>query len=351
MVRLGKFGEMETRALESDELVTGWQVGDLTPTKSRADILRLLEDAYPDEKSGTLQNWSVQLNQFRNDMAVGDLVVVPLKTTGQIAVGTVVGDYLHADGAHPARRVKWLVTDLPRDAVKQDLLYSLGATQTVCGISRNDAVVRFASIAKTRRDPGPGGRIAIKAAVAAAPAEASSESIAPSAGLVEEGPVDLAVAARDQLERYVQANFAGHAFTELVAAVLRCQGYQARVSPPGADRGIDIVAGQGPLGFGAPTLVVQVKSGSVVVDQPTIQSLLGCITDAHADHGLIVSWSGINSTVRQRLNELYFRVRVWGREEFLQALLAVYEQLPDEIRAELPLQRIWVLVPDDRLDM
>ena len=346
MVRLGRFGEMEQRALSSGELVTGWDVNDLSAANSRADILRMLEASYPEKASGTLQNWSVQLNQLKNSISDGDLVVVPLKTTGQLAIGRIQGGYFHADGTHPGRKVNWLMTDLPRDAVKQDLLYSLGATQTVCGIARNDASMRFIALAKTRKDPGPSLSLEGSNKFAA-----SGPGVVSAEAPIEESTVDLPQAAQDQLERFIQANFVGHAFTELVAAVLRAQGYQARVSPPGADRGIDIVAGQGSVGFRSPSLVVQVKSGSVVVDQPTIQSLLGCIADTHADRGLIVSWSGINSAVRQRLNELYFRLRVWGREEFLAALLSVYEHLPDEMRAALPLQRIWVVVSNERLDV
>ena len=88
-----------------------------------------------------------------------------------------------------------------------------------------------------------------------------------------------------------------------------------------------------------------------MVDQPTLQSLLGSITDAHADHGLLVSWSGFNSAVRQRVNELYFRIRIGGRDDFLDALLAVYERLPEEMRARLPLRRLWTVVPDEGLDV
>jgi restriction system protein len=66
----------------------------------------------------------------------------------------------------------------------------------------------------------------------------------------------------------------------------QAQGYETNVSPPGPDSGIDIVAGRGPLGFEEPRLVVQVKSGDINVDHPTLQSLIGCVQDTHADHGL-----------------------------------------------------------------
>jgi restriction system protein len=119
------------------------------------------------------------------------------------------------------------------------------------------------------------------------------------------------------------------------------------VSPPGPDTGIDIVAGRGALGFEAPRLVVQVKSGSVVADQPTLQTLIGAVQDTQADQGLLVCWGGFKRTVEQRRNELFFRIRLWGRAEVLDALFEVYDRLPEEFRAELPLRRTWMLVPEE----
>lgn len=334
LVRLGKYGEQEQHALTSGELLTGWTLDDLSQTTDKADIQAKLAHAEPDAALRTLQNWSAQLNQFVNVIDEGDLILVPLKTTGQVAIGRAVGGYYRGPAGEPARRVNWLRTDLPRDGIKQDLLYSLGAAQTICEVSRNGAAARFAAMAQTGSDPGP--NVAAGSIIAAdGPADA-----------VDPLP-DLAETARDQIERHVAANFAGHRFTELVAAVLRTQGYQARVSPPGADRGVDIVAGLGPLGLNGPRLVVQVKSGGVQADQPTLQSLLGSIADTHADHGLLVAWSGFTQAVRQRVNELYFRVRIWGREELLTALLANYDELPEDIRSAIPLRRVWALIPEE----
>ena len=334
LVRLGKFGEQEPPALASGDLAVGWELPSLAQSHSKDAIAAAVEDAYPDQKSGTLQNWAVQLNQFANAMVAGDLTVTPLKSTGQIAIGRVEGTLsVDADG-HPVRHVKWLRTDLPRDTIKQDLLYSLGASQTVCEISRNSAAERFEALVATGKDPGP--------ATGAAPGKVEATDTT-----TAEGNPNFAVNARDQIERFIAANFVGHGFTELIAAILRAQGYQTRVPPPGADKGVDILAGQGALGFVGPRLVVQVKSGGVVADQPTLQALLGTIQDTHADHGLLVSWSGFTGAVRQRTNDLYFRVRLWGRDEIMDALFEAYERLPESVRAELPLRRIWSLVADD----
>jgi len=335
LVRLGEYGESEAYALETGELATGWELPGFTKPMDRDAILAELQRTYPDEKPGTLNNWSVQLNQLCNKAQAGDLTVTPLKTASrQLAIGRIQGDFFAAKGKHPARKVKWLHTDIPRDALKQDLLYSLGASQTICEISRNNAATRFEEIVKSRRDPGDSS-----IETAAKPSSDEDETV--------EASIDLIELARDQIERHISSAFVGHAFTRLIDAILQADGYQTRVSPPGSDKGIDIVAGQGALAFDGPRLVVQVKSGDLVADQPTLQSLIGCISDVQAEHGLLVSWSGFTPPVRQRTNELYFRVRLWDRDEILNALFRTYDRLPESIRADLPLQRIWAYLPQE----
>jgi restriction system protein len=235
------------------------------------------------------------------------------------------------------RPVRWLKSDVPRDAFRQDLLYSFGAFMTVCEISRNDAIQRVEAILKTGRDPG------YESGVIAAPRLPAS----PEVPTAEEAAFDLDEIARDQIERRVASAFTGHDFTRLVAEILKAQGYIVNISPPGPDQGIDIVAGRGGLGFESPRLVVQVKSGNFIADQPTLQSLIGAVQDTHADQGLLVCWGGFKKPVELRRNELFFRIRFWGRAEVLDALFEVYERLPEEFRAELPLRRTWLLVRED----
>jgi len=337
LVRLGEYGESEAHALETGELATGWELPGFTKPMDRAAILAELEKAYPDAKAGTLRNWAVQLNQFCNKAKEGDLTVTPLKTSSrQLAIGRIKGPLFSAMGKYPTRKVEWLHIGLPRETLKQDLLYSLGASQTVCEVSRNNAAARFEAIVKNLVDPGDN---ALPKTVVSGSEPDEVENSAESA-------VNLVDIAKDQIERHIASTFSGHKFTHLIAAILEADGYRTTVSSQGPDKGIDIVAGQGVLGFGSPKLVVQVKSGDIIVDQPTLQSLLGCIQDVHADHGLLVSWSGFKTPVRQRVNELYFRVRLWGREEILDALFRTYDRLPEKIRAELPLQKVWVYLPD-----
>ncbi|WP_419739229.1 restriction endonuclease [Ruegeria sp.] len=343
LVRLGRHGEREDAALENNMLGIGFGLtSDLTAAKDRDAILEYIVSVHPNAKMGTQRNYAAQVNQFVNRIQVGDIVVSPLKKQGGIAIAEVTGPYVY-DGSStgPMRPVKWLRTDVPRDTFKQDLLYSFGAIQTVCEVSRNDALNRVLSVANGGVDPGHGATPDLPV-----PATQAEEN----GGEASTQAVDLSEIARNQIEARISSIFTGHELTALVAAILEAQGYVTHVSPPGPDGGYDIVAGRGALGFDAPRLVVQVKSGNIVVDHPTLQSLNGLIQDASADHGLIVSWSGFKHTVRKETNRQYFRVRFWGRDELIDALLSVYDDLPEDIRAALPLKRIWTLVPEDDED-
>jgi predicted Mrr-cat superfamily restriction endonuclease len=52
-------------------------------------------------------------------------------------------------------------------------------------------------------------------------------------------------------------------------------GYRTRVSEPGPDRGIDIVAHKDDLGVRPPTIIVQVKSGEGDVNEAAVSELSG----------------------------------------------------------------------------
>lgn len=342
LVRLGQNGEYDGVALEQQVLSIGFDLTvDLSAAKDKEAILEHIVSVLPDANPRRQKNYATQVNQFVNKMQIGDIVVSPLKTQSCLAIGEIAGPYAQRQDGGPMRKVKWLRTDVQRDTFKQDLLYSFGAIGTVCEISRNDAMTRVLAVAQGGKDIGYGSEPKPNNYGKMSKDESADESTQ---------TFNLAEIARDQIEARISSIFTGHDLTNLVAAILEAQGYVTHVSPPGPDGGYDIVAGQGALGFDAPRLVVQVKSGNIIVDHPTLQSLNGCIHDASADHGLIVSWSGFKPTVRKETNKQYFRVRFWGRDELINALLSVYDRLPEDIRVALPLQRIWSLIPDDEED-
>lgn len=335
LVRAGKHGENEQAALEHGLVTIGWNdLPDLSGCQERSAIAELYKQLNPDAPAGRVANEVGQVWAFRGRIETGDLVVLPLKKQAAIAIGTISGNYVYrsdlGDGIRHTRPVKWIRTDLPRTAFDQDLLYSFGAFMTVCRVQRNDAESRIQAILEGKSATIPKAKVS---------EEEGEES--------DSGIQDIELAARDQIMEYIQRKFSGHQLATLVEAVLQAEGYFTRTSPPGPDGGVDILAGSPPMGFGSPRLCVQVKSSPSPAGVEVLRGLQGILPNFHADRGLLVSWGGFKSSALNEARQSFFQTRLWDAGDLLEALLRNYERLSDDLKAELPLKRVWALVPDD----
>lgn len=338
LMRAGGHGEYESKFIQEKRVYVTWEQldVDLCQLQNRSELVDVMTQRYPGEKPKTIQNWVSQVWPFAHGIQEGDLVILPLKTQRAIQVGEIVGKYhFVAKGPDPFyhwRPVKWVGEAIPRNHFGQDLLYSFGAFMTICRIERNNAEQRIRSMYGSGWKP-----------------ETLKSVTQPSLTAVEEpaGDTDLEESARDQIARLIQVRFKGHALTRLVEGILQAQGYITYRSPEGADGGVDILAGAGPLGFGQPRLCVEVKSESSPIDRPSVDKLLGAISKFGADEGLFVSWNGFKVNVQKEMAPSFFKVRLWTQKELLEALFEVYERLDEDLKAELPLKRIWTVATQE----
>ncbi len=338
LIRAGKSGEREDYNLEHGQASLGWQqIADLTGVSSRGELQAMVERALPSASDRTVATHTGQLWALRERVRVGDLVVLPLKTTSQIALGTVVRPYWYNKDAGPSWRhvvsVDWKRTDVPRTAVKQDLLYSLGSALSICMITRNDGAWRLHQLLQTGHDPG--------ARLQRAPNTDGPDS----AERADATDTDVERVGKDLILSRI-TEFSGHELSRLVAEVLRAEGFTTDMSPPGPDGGIDVFAGRGPLGLDSPRLIVQVKSSPSPVDVKVVRELNGVLSTQGADQGLLVAWGGVNKTAHREMRGQFFRVRVWDADDLIEAVLRNYHKLDKELQAELPLKRVWTLVRD-----
>lgn len=323
MVRAGRHGEQEQVALEQGLITIGWNdLPDLSRIRSKDQLTKVYNKIYPGTKKMKAANEIGQIWTFLRKIKKGDHVALPLKTQSAIAIAKVKEDYEYkpiAENVRHIRRVEWLKL-LPRSAFDQDLLYSLGAFMTVCQIKRNNAEQRILNMLKEVGLP-----------------EEEQESLE---------KLDIEQYSKDSIIKYISRRFKGHSLARLVEAILQAQGYTTEVSPPGPDGGVDIRAAPGPLGFDHPKICVQVKSSSSPLGVSVLRELRGVMTKLKADQGLLVSWGGFTNDTLREAREEFFSIRLWDQGALLEAIFKYYDRFTDELKAELPLKRIWALIEE-----
>ncbi len=333
IVRAGRNGERELDAIAESKLILGFlEVGDLRKLKDREVIFEHLETVFPESGRNRLRNFAAQLNQFANTISIGDVVVLPRKTTDGVAIGEVKGNYQFdpAGSNRHTREVKWLKDAVPRSVFKQDLRYSLGAAMTICEIRRNDALNRVLAVVQSGIDPGPlGGKQGT--VFHKADDGDDAEDVAP----------DIEDVANQQIVSLVKSEFAGHALADLVAEILRAEGYTTKVSPPGPDGGVDILAAGGMFGLGEDRICVQIKSGDGAANHDVVLRLIGSVSNSQARTGLLVSIGGVNANAQRELESNFFKLRLWQMTDLLTALFKNYSKLSEETRSRIPLKIIW----------
>ncbi|MCP4713385.1 MAG: restriction endonuclease [Planctomycetes bacterium] len=342
LVRAEKYGQSEQRFLDECRIYLTWHNldSDLGKATNMEELRAIILKHHPDFAGSQLRNYAGQIWSFYTRMKPGDWFVLPSKSKSVIHIGEIVGDYTYDNQSGKPfphyRKVKWIAKDIPRANFDQDLLYSFGAFMAICQIKRNNAENRIHEMAQNKW----------KSTKIPKPPEVDDEG-----GEQEDSTTDLEELAQDQIAKLIIAKFKGHGMARLVDGILKAQGYTTYLSPEGPDKGVDILAAAGPLGFGEPRICVQVKSGDGTLDRPTLDQLIGTMQNVQAHQGLLVSWGGFKSSVDKEEASQFFRVRLWDQKELISQLLEHYDKLDDDLRADLPLKRIWtVAIPESEGD-
>jgi restriction system protein len=232
LVRAGRYGEREEKALEEGYSFIGWnEVPDLRTFKTKDKLKSILEQIYADAKPGRINNFAGQIWTFFKVIKQGDIVALPLKNRPSIAFGEVTGDYEYKaenpEDARHCRPVRWLDEPILRSRFDEHLKYSFGGAMTVFRVHRNNAEER---IRKMISQPDLQDKVT---------GEEEPSEPAP----------NLLSTASQQISDYIGRKFKGRKLEELVDAILKAKGYETDLCREGADGGVDILAGRGAMGF------------------------------------------------------------------------------------------------------
>lgn len=316
----------------------GWvPAGELTDLPDDREAFKdRLRSSYPEKSEGWVANAAGQLLRFRYTIQVGDLVAYPQKSDRTVNVGVICGEYAYDPGGakrYPHRRdVEWRGA-APREAFSQGCLYELGAAMSVFMVKTHRQELLEVVGLEAPGQPGtpaPG---------------AEQEPLEPVAEADEPTAERIGEFTRDYILKTFNTELKGHGFAQFCGWLLETLGYTARVSPPGADRGVDIVATEDPLGVKRPLLKVQCKSGTGAVSSPEVQALNGTLADNEL--GLFIALGGFTPPARQ-VAEGMPKMRLLDADELVDLIFDHYSELADEAKEVLRLRRVWL--PDNRVE-
>lgn len=283
-------------------------------------------------KPAQLRQHAAQIWSFAHEILPGDLVAVVQNNSATLQLAEATGAYhcIQEPGRDPVHlhEVRCLLRAMPHSALEPDLRHSLRSLAYVRRIRCEAAEERCRALVARSRFVAP------RAQSRRATASLGSDK----AAILEPG--------RDAIRGLLRSTYWGARCEVLVQSVLEAEGYHVLSGGPGADGGIDLMAGSGPMGFGVERLAVQIKAGRRPVTGIDLAAFEASMARCGVQTGLVVSlagFAGLNLRVASRGG---FRIRLWDEEALLDAVLKVYDRMPDEVRRDLPLKRVWV--PDWR---
>lgn len=145
-----------------------------------------------------------------------------------------------------------------------------------------------------------------------------------------------------QVQTYLM-NMDAYDFQELVASLLRAMGYHVHwVSPPGPDRGLDILAFTDPLGASGPRIKVQVKRRQDKTTADGLRSFLAIL--GPGDVGIYISAGGFTSEAgREARSQENRRVTLIDLERLFDLWVQHSARLTEAAQALLPLKPVYFL--------
>lgn len=170
-----------------------------------------------------------------------------------------------------------------------------------------------------------------------APVEAggAADSAQPALGLEHQ--------CRLQIRDHVDARFGDDGLVELVAAALEAEGYETQIDQYRPR----VMLARDARGPRRPRLIVHVAPSTRLVEMSDLQELNDALEDTQGvDQGLLVAWGGINRLAKPEIRIQFLRFRVWDSDDLLDALFHSYDNLGEELRALLPLKRVWALADE-----
>jgi len=327
MVRAGR-GGMYIDDFEKGYVAIGWSaLGDLKAYADPASLRQRYIELYGNDKPARTGNAIGMLVKFRDHIKTGDYLLSYRSETREYLVGKDLGEYHYESGIVGSyanvREVDWL-GKVSRDQLSKRAKNTLGSVLTLFAL--------------------PQYIIDECLAVIHGQAEARPEviDVDPHTGVHTEEVVELKDETIAQSHEQIKDKIAALTWQEmekLVASILRAMGYQARVSPKGPDRGVDVLASPDGLGLTLPRIKAEVKHRKGSIGSQSIRSFISVLCEG--DSALYVSTGGFTKEARSEAECTTFPVTLVDLDDVADLIVTYYDKFDLEGRALITLVRIY----------
>ncbi|GAB4409027.1 MAG: restriction endonuclease [Anaerolineae bacterium] len=332
-VRAGRESVYAEDFMQKKVVGIGWaEIGDLEPNITKAQLLQIYKQTYPEHSDGKAQVCVSQILRFMQEIKVGDSVMTHDRDKQMYYLG-IISSECHWNptlmGDLPrVRSVDWKY-QIPRGLLSGDAKSTLGAIQTLF-LVRGKVASELNDKAISLQQPSKSDIVSFTTA-----------SIPDQTDLEQEIRAELLEKSEQAIEdRIVRLEW--DQVQELVAGILRAMGYRTTISPRGSDRGVDIFASPDGLGLEEPRIFVEVKHRPTTsMGSQDIRSFLG--GRSSGDKCLYVSTGGFTKEARYEADRANIAITLLGLVDLRKLLVDYYEKLDEDMKSLIPLKRIYVL--------
>ncbi|HYU11398.1 MAG TPA: restriction endonuclease, partial [Stellaceae bacterium] len=316
-------GRFANEFIEKGLVSVGWDETGPLENLSRAQIIERVRAVWPDYKKMKAVTSGSQLDKIVNLIKSNDRVITYDPSKRLYHLGYIAEPYRYVpnavEGAHQ-RPVTWQAT-IQRDKLSVPTKNSLGSALTIFKVPATAEKEIDALL--TGEDTAPADHAEVYA---------TTEADVDVRALLD----DTRSKAREFIkDRIIALDW--DEMQELVAGVLRAMGYKARISPPGSDRGRDIVASPDGLGLEQPRIVVEVKHQSN--KQMGSQEIRSFVGGRHKDdRGLYISTGGFSKDAKYEGDRASIPLTLIDVDELVELVIDNYEKMDIDARTLLPLR-------------
>lgn len=320
MIRAGNNNELLPVWIQDSIASIGWSgLGNPKQYASKPELLHKANVVYQDEKPHSRSSGVNQVWRFMTEIQKNDFVITYSKEKREYFIGEVTGTHFYdvnvGNSNYPNHiNVKWGNETVERDALSQAAKNSLGSVLTIFRVDQWSSEI-LSLIEK------------------GVPVQTDEEQEVEEEELIEDLVSKSLVMVEDKVVKLDPWKM-----QDIVGGLLQAMDYNVRISPKGPDGGVDILAFKDAFGFAKPVIKVQVKHRKVSASAPEIQQLLGA--NPLEASSLFVSTGGFTSHAEAVAR--HNGVSLVDLEELVRLLVEWYEKIPNDKRALLPLQKVYI---------